>query len=89
MKISMAVSTINPFHVTGPHNFSSVPFLADIYLFQVNNGNTRAMHEILLCSKFTIKTPEQRHWRHSCVFIITFEQTSHIVLVFPLLTLNK
>ena len=56
----MAVS-INPFHVTGPHNFSSVPFLADIYLFQVNNGNTRAMHEILLCSKFTIKTPEQRH----------------------------
>ena len=28
-------------------------------------------------------------WRRSCVFIVTFEQTSYFVLVFPLLTLNK
>ena len=33
-----------------PHN---------IYLFQVNNGNTLKMCEI--CSKLTIKTPERRH----------------------------
>ena len=31
---------------------------ADIYLFKVNNGNTRTKYEI--CSKLTIKTPEQR-----------------------------
>ena len=60
-----------------------------IYLFKVNNGNTRTMCEI--CSKLTIKTPERRH-RHrfwclycelwtdithcSCVFIVDFEQVN-------------
>ena len=37
----------------------------------------------------TINTPEQDHWRRSGVFIVNFEQNSHIILVFPLLTLNK
>ena len=32
---------------------------ANIYLFKVNNRNTRKRCEI--CSKLTIKTPEQRH----------------------------
>ena len=32
-------------------------FPAGIYLFEDNNGNTRTMCEI--CSKLTIKTPEQ------------------------------
>ena len=61
-----------------------------IYLFKVNKRNTRTMCEI--CSNLTIKTQERRHWRHwsrSGVFIVNFEQTSHIVLVFLLLTLNK
>ena len=40
-------------------------------------------------SKLTIKTPELRHWRHAGVFIISFEQISHIALMFLLLTLNK
>ena len=31
-----------------------------IYLFKINNGNTRAMCEI--CSKLTINTPERRQW---------------------------
>ena len=31
--------------------------LAGIHLFKVNKGNTRTMREI--CSKLTIKTPEQ------------------------------
>ena len=35
---------------------SSYP--ASIYLFKVNNGNTRTMCEI--CTKLTIKTPERR-----------------------------
>ena len=64
---------------------SSVP--PGVYLFKDNNGNTRAMHETGL--KLTIKAPERRHWRRSGVFIVNFEQILHIVLVFPLLTLNK
>ena len=32
---------------------------------------------------------EQRYWCRFDVFIVNFEQTSHIVLVFPLLALNK
>ena len=32
---------------------------ANIYLFKVNNGNTRKKYEI--CSKLTVKTPERRH----------------------------
>ena len=60
---------------------------AGIYLFKVNNGNTRAMCES--CSKLKVKTPERRQWSHSGVFIVNFEQISHIVLVFPLLVLNK
>ena len=37
-----------------------------------------------ICLKLTIKTPERRG-----VFMFNFEQISHIVLVFSLLTLNK
>ena len=49
---------------------------AGIYLFKVNKF------------KLTMKTSE---WRRlpSGVFVINFEQISHIVLVFLLLTLNK
>ena len=61
---------------------------ASTYLIKVNNnGSTRMMCEI--CWKLTIKTPERRHWRRSGVFFANFEQISHIVLVFPWLTLNK
>ena len=44
---------------------------ANIYLFKVNNRNTRKKCEI--CSKLTIKTPERRHRRRSGVFIVNFE----------------
>ena len=53
---------------------------AGIYLLKVNNRNTRARCEI--CSKLTIKTP-------SGVFSVNFENISHLVLAFLLLTLNK
>ena len=59
---------------------------AGIYLFKVRNANTRTMCKI--CLKLTIKSPERRRLR-SGVFSIYFKQISHIVLVFPLLTLNK
>ena len=57
-----------------------------IYLFKVNNRNTRTRCEI--CSKLTINTPERRQCRRSGVFIVSFEHISHLVLVFLLLTLN-
>ena len=62
-------------------------FPAGIYLFKVNNRNTRTRCEI--CSKLTINTPERRQWRRSGVFIVNFEHISHLVLVFLLLTLNR
>ena len=46
-----------------------------IYLFKVNNRNTRTRCEIC-------------QWSRSGVFIVTFENISHLVLVFLLLTLN-
>ena len=60
---------------------------AGIYLFKVNNRNTRARCEI--CSKLTIKIPERRHWRRSGIFIANFEHISHLILEFLLLTLNR
>ena len=41
------------------------------YMFKVNNRNTRKRCEI--CSKLTIKIPEQRHWPRFRVFIVNFE----------------
>ena len=38
--------------------------------------------------KLTIKTPEQRQWHRSGVFILNFEHISHPILVFLFLTLN-
>ena len=60
---------------------------AGIYLFKVNNRNTRTRCEI--CSKLTINTLERRQWRRSGVFIVNFEHISHLVLVFLLLTLSR
>ena len=60
---------------------------ASNYMFKVNNRTTRTRCEI--CSDVTIKTTEQRQWRRSGVFIVNFEQISHLVLVFLLLTLSR
>ena len=60
-------------------------FPANIYLFKVNNRNTRKMSEI--CLKLTIKTPEQPHWRRSGIFIVNIEHILHL-LISLLLTLN-
>ena len=48
---------------------------ANIYLFKIINRNTRKRREI--CSKLTIKTPKQRQWRRSGVFIANFEHILH------------
>ena len=49
---------------------------------------TNNLWNLVQFSNLTIKTPEQRHSQRSGVSIVNFEQTSHTVLVFPLLTLT-
>ena len=62
-------------------------FPTNIYLFKVNNRNTRRRCEI--CSKLTIKTPERCHWRPIGVFVDNLEHISQPFLVFLLLNFNK
>ena len=50
----------------------------NIYLLNVKDGNIRKRCEI--CSKLTVKTPEQRHFG---VFIVNFDLILHFFLVFP------
>ena len=59
-------------------SWANIP--ANIYLFKFSNINTWKIYEI--CPKLTIKIPERRR-----VFIVNFEHTSQIFLVFLLLTL--
>ena len=58
-------------------------FPMSIYLFKVNNQNTRVIYEI--CSELTRKTPERHQRECSGVFIINFKQISHTFLMFLLL----
>lgn len=58
----------------------------DIYLFEVNSGNTGIACEIYL--KLTITTLEYCHWYRFGVFIINFVKFLEIVIAFPILTLN-
>ena len=45
---------------------------AGIFLFKVNNGNTRVMCGI--CLKLTIKTLERHHWIHFGVLCLTLNR---------------
>ena len=84
------LSLVNKIKKSQTTKISEKPFSPNIltsnYLFKVNNGDIRTMCEIL--SKLTRK-PKRRHWRLSDFFVVNFEHISHIVTVFPLLTLNK
>ena len=45
-------------------------------MLKVNNRNTRTRCEI--CSKLTIKIPEQRQWHCSGIFIVNFEHVEQV-----------
>ena len=62
-------------------------FTIHIYLFKFNDRNTRKSSEIR--SKLSKKTPEQSQQHCFGVFIVNFEDTSHLFLDFQSLTLNK
>ena len=57
------------------------------YMIKVNNGETRTICEV--CPKLTIKRLGWRQWHLSDVIIVNFDLIWHIILVSPLLTLNK
>ena len=67
-------------------NFCGFPVQLPAYIFLLHTFcHTRCK----ICSKLTIKTPTQHHWRGSGVFIGNFEHISYLYLVFILLTLSK
>ena len=53
---------------------------AAIYLFKVNNGNTRTMCEI--CSKLTINISKQCYWHRFGVFIVNMNRFHTLFLCF-------
>ena len=60
------------------------------YLFKTNNGNTKNdIGKCKMCLKLTVRIPERPQWHCAGVFIVDYQQISHIHLVFPLVTLNK
>ena len=83
IKVAYSFSPVTSLYGKSSGSYSSFP--AGIYLFKVNNGNTKTKCEIF--AELTIKTPpEWRQWSRSGDFIVNFE---HITTpVFPL-NLNK
>ena len=69
---------------TGCGSMSTLP--ASIYLLKVNNRNTRTINMFKVNNKDNSTT--QLTSRRSGVFLVNFEDISHLVLVFLLLTLN-
>ena len=56
-------------------------------LVKLNNKNTRAMRE--MGPKLTIKTPEQRQFYRSVVYLVSIEHISQLILIFLLLILIR
>ena len=66
--------------------------LYGIYLFKVNNKNSRKVRNnirALSISKLTMKTPEWSQWRRFDDFIGNFEQIWVTDLMFPLLIFEQ
>ena len=61
---------------------------ASNYIFKVDNRDTRDT-KCEICPKLTIKTPERCQWHRFGGFIVNFEHISHLVSLFPLLTLSR
>ena len=72
-----------PETVNQKHYSDFVHNLNRYFLIKVKNRTMCAV-----CSKLTIKKPEGCR-RRSAAFLINIKQISHIVLIFPLFTLNE
>lgn len=84
--IQLASVNGNSYKAFFPSRVSSLN-KSSIYLFWVNNGNTRKRHEI--CSKLIIKTSKGSDWRCSGVVSVRFEHISHCFLLSLIRTLNR
>ena len=58
----------------------------NIYLFKINNRNTRRRCET--CLKLTLEIRERRQLYRSGVLIVSFQHISHLFLELLLLTLS-
>ena len=59
------------------------------FLIPVDNYMFKVRAKCEICSKLTIKIPEQDQWCCSGVFSVNFEHISHLFRVFLLLPLSK
>ena len=71
----LPIKTLKRDIIVNIDNFEQSFKKQNIHLFKVNYRNTSVRCE--LRSKLKIKIPERSNWRHSGVFIITFEYISH------------
>ena len=62
-------------------------YRTNIYLFKVNNRNTRKRCNT--CSKLTTKTAERRQWPRSSAFIVNFEHISHLFLLLSIVDFQQ
>ena len=92
--MALALRQLNPIYKKGAIKFLFYywslwayifSYQAGIYMFKIKNGNTRTMSKI--CSKLKIYKHHSKLASCHCsrVFIVNFEQISHIAKVFPLL----
>ena len=58
--------------------------VAKLFVLRAN-----ANRKVIAVTRKHDKKIERRHWRRPGVFIVKLEQISGIILVFPLLTLNR
>ena len=73
----MVLNKVSPYIYTlGNDIYTGKNSSTNIYLFRMNNNNTRKRREI--CSKLTIMSLQ----RHSTVFIINFEYISYLFTPF-------
>ena len=56
-------------------------FPPNIYLFKVNNKNSRK--KVWICSKLKIKTPERHQWRRSGAFIVNLTPLTYLTYLTP------
>ena len=63
--------------------------LYDFKFYQLLPNFKQKLQPAITCLKLTIKTPERRQWSRSGVFTVNCEHITHLVLVFPLLTVSN
>ena len=56
--------------------------VASLLVFTCSKSSVGKQNNLWICLNSTLRTQERCHWRHSGVFIVNFEQTSHFPKLF-------